>query len=113
VVGAAARTDRSNTCEASGMLAGGFHRPVSINIVDMRQDQTVDLPRSHALDNCGMSFQVVAVARDRDFIPSPARDHFLNPGYDGQKARVPELGYQNSYRVRRLVPKLEAKAFTR
>jgi len=44
VVGAAARTDRSNTCEASGMLAGGFHRPVSINIVDMRQDQTVDLP---------------------------------------------------------------------
>jgi hypothetical protein len=69
VVGAAARTDRSNTCEASGMLAGGFHRPVSINIVDMRQNQTVDLPRSHALDNCGMSFQVVAVARDRDFIP--------------------------------------------
>src|SRR6476646_6633762 len=44
VVGAAARTDRSNTCEASGMLAGGFQRPVSINIVDMRQNQTVDLP---------------------------------------------------------------------
>ena len=26
--------------------------------------------------------------------------HFLNPGYDGRKARVPEVGYQNFYRVR-------------
>jgi hypothetical protein len=35
VAGASARPDRSNTCEASGMLAGGFRWPVSINIVDM------------------------------------------------------------------------------
>src|SRR5260370_42432610 len=94
------------------MVAGGFNGPASINIVYMRQDQTVDLPRSHALDNCGMSFQVVAVARDRDFIP-PARDHFLNPGYDGRKARVPGVGIRISISFERLLRKLQSKAVPR
>src|SRR5258707_4713065 len=71
VVGAAARTDSSNNREASGMLAGRFHRPVSFKIFAMRQDQTFDLPPLHGLANCGMSLQVVAVARCLEFFLPP------------------------------------------
>ena len=63
------------------------------------QNQAVDLPRQHVLDDGGVTLGIVSVARDRDLVSFADHD-LLDAGDQGRERRIEEIRNEHADGVR-------------